>query len=132
MYSCQTTNKPASPDLLALLADDEAAAVLETSSRDNTVLLTVMNSEQVVGYAVFGKDQGGMLAIYCARSMVAGIGGMAMKALFGASKIMGTPLRVHADDFEAMKAKAKLFGADMSKIEEHIDADGILQGVFNG
>lgn len=98
-------------------------------ARDDTVLLIVEDTKKgsLIAYGVVGIDDGDMFTIYAARSVVAGIGAAAVKGLFGASKIAGKPMRVHA---ESVRTYARILGA--TDALETLDSDGVKMGVFNG
>lgn len=116
----------------AALADrleaQEAAIVCELSARDDTQTMLAMEGEKVVGYAVFGYDAHGMICIYAARSINHFVTACAMKAFFGVAQILGTPLRVHADDLRG-NPMARMMGAD-KWISGH-DSDGVKMAIFN-
>lgn len=114
-------------DFRAQLPGDELGHVMTVGARDDTFCLTVSNPENgdLLAYAIVGPDDGGMVTIYAARSWLTGLGAMAIKSLFGASHIMGQPLRVHT---ERLRTYARMLGADNAL--EAIDGDGLPMGVF--
>ena len=112
-------------DVLAHLDDDEASGAREVSARSDTYSVFAMQGEKLLGYAVFGKDKGGLLSVYYARSLVPGLGPVMMRQFFGVAKIAGTPIRVHSEKVSAM---ARAFGAQIAI--EATDADGVPVGVF--
>lgn len=103
----------------------ERDLVAEVSAREGTFTITVCNGEKLLGYAVCGKDQGDVLAVYAARSFVPVLGPKIMKSFLGAAQVSGTPIRVHTEKVQAM---ARAMGAGVAM--EGIDAEGIPHGVF--
>lgn len=112
-------------NIAQILDASENALVSEVSARDGTFTITVNNGEKLLGYAVCGKDQGDVLAVYAARSFVPVLGPQIMKSFLGAAQVSSTPIRVHTDKVRAM---ARAMGAGVAL--EGIDADGIPHGVF--
>jgi hypothetical protein len=84
---------------------------------------------KLVGYIVFGWDQGDMVSVYYARALIGGLGPLMMKQFFGVTQVLGAPMRVHAESLREVKAKARMFGANFAQVGE--DADGIMMGVFD-
>lgn len=113
------------PEILAQLEAKEAEGAAAVSARSDTFSIIAQDGEKLLGYAVFGKDEGGIVAVYYARSCVPIFGPMIMKQLFGAASILGVPVRVHTEKVGAM---ARVMGAKVAI--EAVDADGIPQGVF--
>ena len=130
MFKLHLISGPLPDQVADLLADDERDGALEVSSRADTNTIWAESADgKPVMYAVFGLDKGDMVAVYYARSFVIGMGPMMMKQFFGASKILGVPMRVHAQDIRDIAIKARVFGAKFS--QPAVDADGILMGVFS-
>lgn len=116
--------------LIATLPDEaERENVRKTSAYDTTATLTVIDTDkdELMAYAVYGHDDNNHLTIYAARCFLAGMGAIALKSLFGVSKVVGTPLRVHA---EKVKTFARMMGAEEAL--DAIDGDGVPMGVFHG
>lgn len=115
-----------------LLADlPEAETVREVAALpENTSLLLTDDAGVMLGYAVFGLDHGGMMAVYAARAIGGGwIARAAIAGLFGAAQVIGAPLRFHLDDWEGrMRAAARMMGANVAL--GALDGDGVRQGVF--
>lgn len=118
------------PDhFLQAMEQDEADGAWTMSTRTDTLTLTVEGADgSPIGYAVFGVDQGDMVAIYFARSFVPMFGAMMMKQFFGVAQVMGKPLRMHINSLRDLKVRARMFGADVAL--EGVDADGLLHGIF--
>ena len=114
---------------LMALDVEEAAHVLEVSSRGDTVTICIEDADKdmLIGYAVIGSDDNGMFTIYAARTMLGKLAEMALRAFFGVAQIAGKPLRVHA---EKMQGFARMMGA--TDCFETVDTDGVKMGVFNG
>lgn len=125
--SCIRGGFPA--DLLAELPEAETVAEVAARS-ENACLLLQDDAGALLGYAVFGLDLDGMLAVYAARALGGGwVARAAMAGLFGAAQVIGSPLRFHLDDWQGrMKAAARMMGADIA--EGILDGDGVRQGVF--
>ena len=122
----RVTKEPFPADLLAQLNSDEADHVAACSARPDTFTIFAQNGENLIGYVVFGKEEGGdILVVYAARALVSGLGPMMMRQLLGVAEVLGQPLRVHTDKVRAM---ARIMGADVA-IEAR-DVDGLLHGVF--
>lgn len=129
MFKIRITQNPLGPEILAALDADEAAGALAVSERDDTLSLTVLGAGGApMGYCVFGRDAGDMIAIYYTRALVPGLGAAMMKQLFGVAQVLGTPLRVHVDSVRGIATRARMFGAKVAT--EGVDADGIMQGIF--
>lgn len=118
---------PMPAELAAQLPADEAAACAELAERGDMTLTVTEEDGQLAGYAVFGMDQGDLLAVYKARAIRGFVTRAAMMGLFGAAQIAGTALRVHTDKVEAM---ARMMGAKVSFRAR--DGDGLPMGVFCG
>lgn len=108
---------------------EELARCIEVGTRADTATLLVENVDtgELAAYAVIGRDEGGMVTIYAARSWLTGLGAMALKGLFGAAQVINAPLRVHTDK---LRTYARAIGADTAL--DAIDADGVPMGVFHG
>lgn len=113
---------------LATLQGDELDAVPALCARSDTALLLVEDcvTGALLAYGVIGLDNSQMFTIYAARSHMTGLGGAAIKGLFGASQILGTPLRVHS---EKVRTYAKMMGAGDAL--ETLDSDGVAMGIFS-
>ena len=111
------------------LEADELALVCKVGARSDTATISIEDTDAgtLMAYAVIGRDEGGMVTIYAARSWLTGLGAVAIKGLFGASKVMGAPMRVHT---ERLQAYARILGADIAL--DAFDADGLSMGVFHG
>lgn len=130
MIRIRCTQSPIDNEILAVLDHEEAQGVSEVSARNDTLSLIVEKADgSLIGYAVFGRDEGNMVAVYYARSLVAGFGPMMMRQFFGVSQILGVPLRMHAQSIRDIAIKARMFGVDFAA--EGVDVDGILQGVWS-
>lgn len=118
-----------SADLLAGLAEAEAAHVRDVGDRDDTAALIVTEGQggKLLAYAILGMDDGGMVVIYAANTFMNALTKISLKALLGASEVLGAPLRVHSD---RVKGMARAMGA--SEALETLDAEGIPMGVFRG
>lgn len=115
---------------LKQLTDEvERINVGTVSARPDTFAIYIeeKTTGELIAYAIVGIDDGGMLTIYAGRALVAGIGEIAFKGLFGAARIMGKPLRVHSN---RPRMYARMMGA--TKFDKIFDADGVPQGVFYG
>lgn len=111
-----------------ILADlPERDLVCELMQRDDTRALIVTEAEKLLGYAVFGSDDDGILTVYAARAISGLMARAAMVGMFGAAQIMGAPLRVHTERVAAM---ARMMGA--GSFASAFDSDGIPMGVFGG
>lgn len=113
---------------LAELEGEEKALVERVSARDDTALLLVEDRDKdtLIAYAVIGKDDGGMVTIYAARSLAGGaVTAMMLRGIFGASQVLGAPMRVHTD---RVAAYARMIGA--GEAWDAIDGDGLPMGVF--
>ncbi|MEM7243384.1 MAG: hypothetical protein AAF429_14480 [Pseudomonadota bacterium] len=111
------------------LTMDEEAGAAEVAARPDTFSIMVEDSQsRPVGYAIMGADKGGMIAIYYARSFEKMLGAQLIKNIFGASQILGKPMRMHASSLRDIQVKARMFGADFAF--DGVDSDGILQGIF--
>ena len=119
-------DKQLPPEVLAVLDPDEASGAAEVSARADTYSVYVQNGADLIGYAVFGKDEGGIVAVYYARALVPVFGPMMMKQIFGAAAILGDPIRVHTEKVAAM---ARVMGAKVAI--EATDVDGMPMGVFS-
>lgn len=113
----------------ALIAPlDEADLLRTVSARDDTVSLVVSDGDdKLLAHAVVGPDEDGMTTIYAARCLVKGPGTMFLRAIFGASEVLGRPLRVHTQRIDAF---ARAVGAETAL--EAVDGEGLPMGVFNG
>lgn len=117
------------PDFLQHLDEEEGIKAARVSEREDTFTLIVKDASGApLGYSIFGRDKGNMIVLYFARSFGKVFGPMMMKQFFGVSQVLGTPLRVHASSLKAIKAQARMFGADVAM--EGLDADGVLMGIF--
>ncbi len=125
MIQARLTDQPIAPELLAQLDAPEAAGAGEVSARADTMSIIATDGGKLIGYAVIGRDAGGIVAVYYARALVPVLGPMVMKQFFGAAAILGDPVRVHTERLEAM---ARAFGANV--VIDGIDADGVPVGVF--
>jgi len=98
------------------------------TERSDVATLTIEDTKQgtLAAYAFIGRDDSGMFTIYAARSWLTGLGAVAIAGLFGASKVISTPLRVHTEKLEAY---ARMMGADLSQVA--LDGDGVPMGVFS-
>lgn len=114
-------------EVLALLGAGEAELVAEVSGRADTVSLIITDAAKLVGYAVIGFDDQDMVTIYAARSFNSVVAKVAIKAIFGASEVLGVPMRVHTERLDKF---ARWVGA--KSFREVLDGDGIRQGVFGG
>lgn len=115
-------------DLLALLGEDEAAIVAEVSARPDTVSMIIRDGVKLLGYAVYGlDDEGKMVIVYAARAFSSFVAKAAMQGIFGASQVLGVPMRVHTDKLRSM---ARMMGA--GSVVAALDGDGLRVGVFNG
>lgn len=129
-YQIRMTQGQLPADFISQLSPEEGQGVNEVSSRPDTVsMLVTGDGNAAVGYAVFGRDEGDMIAVYYARAFVPMFGPMMMKKFFGVAQIMGQPLRMHAQSLRDIQIKARIFGADFAT--DAVDSDGILQGVFS-
>ena len=116
------------PDLLALLGEAEASIVAEVSARPETVSMIIRDGVKLLGYAVYGLDDGGkMVIVYAARSFSSFVAKAAMTGIFGAAQVLGVPMRVHTDKLRSM---ARMMGA--SQVVAALDGDGLRVGVFDG
>lgn len=116
------------PAVLALLGEGEAELVAEVSGRADTVSLIITDAaEALVGYAVIGFDDNDMVTIYAARSFNSVVAKVAIKAIFGASEVLGVPMRVHTERLDKF---ARWVGA--KSFRAAIDGDGVPMGVFGG
>lgn len=116
------------PDLLALLADEEAAIVAEVSARPDTVSMIIRDGVALLGYAVYGlAPADDLVIVYAARSFNSWAAKAAMTGIFGAAQVLGVPMRVHTD---RLKSMARMMGA--SKVLAALDGDGLRVGVFDG
>jgi len=110
---------------LKFLKDDaEAENVAVVSSRDNTQLIGVTNTDtgELIAYVVLGVDENDMVTIYAARVTQKGAGGMFLRSMFDASVIVGKSFRVHSEKQEVW---ARFLGVDA--FEKHIDTNGVPQ-----
>ncbi len=127
----RVSKQPFPADILAELPDEtERQNVAETSARDDTVTLTLTDIDKgkLFAYVVFGRDDHEWLTLYAARVIGGGMfGPMALKAMFGVSQIIGTPMAVHCDRVAAF---ARTIGAEQAF--KDFDTDGIPMGVFHG
>ncbi|KPU84693.1 hypothetical protein JI58_02230 [Marinosulfonomonas sp. PRT-SC04] len=129
-FKIRVTQNPLDAAFQSHLSDEEWAGALEVSERQDTFVLTVLSAKaDPIGYAIFGLDDGDMVAVYYARSFVKGFGPLMMKQFFGVGQILGKPLRMHVSSLRDIQVKAKMFGAEFST--DAVDGDGILQGVFS-
>lgn len=124
----------ASAELLGQLGNDaERQAVAEAADRPETSTLLVRQGDKLAGYAIFGRDDSGMVAIYAARALdrTGFLAKAAITGLFGAAQVLGHPLRFHAETLDArLRATARMMGAQ--SVVSALDADGIPQGIFDG
>lgn len=128
MIGFEVLSEAAPADLLALLAEGEAAIVAEVSARPDTVSMIIRDGVALLGYAVYGLDDGGkMVIVYAARSFNSFIARAAMTGIFGAAQVLGVPMRVHTDKLKSM---ARMMGA--GRVVEALDGDGLRVGVFDG
>lgn len=114
-------------DVLDHLDADEAALVAEVSGRADTASIVLRQGGAVIGYAVFGLDVSDMVTVYAARAWRSMVARATMQGIFGASQVLGVPLRVHA---ERVRAMARYMGA--TNAVAAIDGDGIPMGLFHG
>ncbi len=130
MYDIQVSAMRLPMDVLSALSVEEAKGAAKVSDRKDTVSIWVKDKKgKLVGYIVFGWDQGDMVSVYYARALIGGLGPLMMKQLFGVTQVLGAPMRVHAESLREVKAKARMFGANFAQVGE--DADGIMMGVFD-
>ncbi len=115
-------------EILDILDESEAAGAREGSAREDTFAIYAIGEKGPIFYAVLGKDKGGIVSAYYVRSFVAGIGPMIAKQLFGAARVTGQPIRVHADTLARAQALARVAGAQL--VAEGVDAEGVGVGVF--
>lgn len=113
----------------ALIEDlEEFELVKKVSGYDDTMSVVVADAENnLLAYAVVGPDEDGITTIYAARCLFGGAGAMMLKAIFGASQVLGAPMRVHTDRIHAFQ---RAIGADVAV--ECEDAEGLPMGVFHG
>jgi len=125
----QTANRwPA--ELLDRLADDkERAHVAKVSAYPGTASVVVEDADTggLHSYAVFGPDDNNMVAVYAAHVFGKGMGPAMFKQIFGASIVLGLPVRVHT---ERVHAFARAIGA--TDYFEAIDGAGKPQLVAHG
>ncbi len=130
MYDIQVSAMRLPMDVLSALEVEEAKGAAKVSDRKDTVSIWVKDKKgKLVGYIVFGWDQGDMVSVYYARALIGGLGPLMMKQFFGVTQVLGAPMRVHAESLREVKAKARMFGANFAQVGE--DADGIMMGVFD-
>ena len=130
MYKIRVTFTELNYDFLSNLDSEEAKGAREVSCRSDTASIIVTDANnQPVAYAVFGKDKGGMIAVYYMRSFVKGLGHVLMRNFFGVSHVLGKPLRMHVQNLKDIAIKARMFGAEFAT--DGVDQDGILQGIFS-
>jgi len=111
------------------LEDGEAVLVLDVSARPDTRAIYVEDGDTgaLVAYAIVGPHDSGDFLVFAAHVFVNGIGKTMLAALFGASKILGKPMRVHSNKISAM---ARAIGAP--EFAETLCGNGLPQGVFDG
>lgn len=115
------------PDVMTLLAPNEAELVAEVSARSDTASLVIRQAGAVIGYAVFGRDAADMVTVYAARCWANMVARAAMAGIFGAAQVIGSPLRVHT---EKLRVMARFIGAKDAIAA--IDGDGLPMGIFDG
>lgn len=129
-YQIRVTNGVISEVLLSAMGEQERLDATEVSARKDTMTITVLDAKgAAVAYAIFGHDDGDMIAVYLARSFIPVFGPMMMKQFFGVADVLGKPLRMHVANLRDIQVKARMFGANVAF--EGVDADGIMQGVFS-
>ncbi len=100
----------------------------EVSGRDDTLTLWGENANgKLLGAVVFGRDDLDGIRIYYARSMVAGIGPLMFRQLFGVAQVLGKPVAIHGERFAALR---RVLGTVKGRIET--DGDGVDMGLFDG
>lgn len=122
------TEKTIPAEILDQLQPDESALTGEVSERGDTYSIIVTDGDKLIAYAVFGLGEGDLAIVYAARVLVPGLGPMMLKSLFGASQVMGAPLRVCLNKIGRLNAVGRSMGADFCMEAE--DGDGRLQGLF--
>lgn len=110
--------------LLAGIEAGEAVLIRELMERGE-VALVATDGETLAGYAVFGFDLDNMVTVYAARACNGFLAKAAMIGIFGASQIIGAPMRVHT---EKLRAMAKMLGAQIAIPAR--DTDGVPMGIF--
>lgn len=114
-----------------MLADlPEAETVRELAARSDTAALVATDGAALLGYAVFGWDADGMVAVYAARSVSGFMTRAALTGIFGAAEVMGAPVRVHADKLERGLAMARSMGASVCTHAQ--DMDGVRVAIMQG
>ncbi len=115
-------------EILEILDPSEAEGAGEVSARADTFAIYATGDKGPIFYAVLGKDKGGIVSAYYVRSFVGGLGPILAKQLFGAARVTGQPIRVHAETLARAKALARAAGAEL--VAEGVDAEGVKVGVF--